>query len=38
MQIDYDHPVGKPTPRDEVDDLLRSRMKILGLAVEFDRA
>jgi len=34
MQIDYDHSIGKPTRPDEVDDLLRGRMKILGLDVD----
>ena len=31
MQIDYDLSIGKPTTPDEVDHLLRGRMKILGL-------
>ena len=34
MQIDYDHSVGKPATPSEVDDLLRGRMKILGLEVD----
>jgi hypothetical protein len=34
MQIDYDHSIGKPTATDEVDHLLRGRMKILGLEVD----
>jgi hypothetical protein len=34
MQIDYDHSIGKPTAPDEVDHLLRGRMKILGLEVD----
>ncbi len=34
MQIDYVHSIGKPATRDEVDDLLRHRMKILGLDVD----
>ena len=31
---DDDHSLGKPTTPDEVDDLLRGRMKILGLDVD----
>jgi len=31
---DADHSMGKPTTPDEVDDLLRGRMKILGLDVD----
>src|SRR5271169_3037406 len=31
--VDYDHSVGKPATADDVDDLLRSRMEILGLDV-----
>jgi hypothetical protein len=31
---DADHSMGKPTTPDEVDDLLRGRMKILGLPVD----
>ncbi len=31
---DTDHSMGKPTTPDEVDDLLRGRMKILGLDVD----
>jgi hypothetical protein len=31
MQIGYDHLIGKSTTPDEVDDLLRGRMNILGL-------
>jgi hypothetical protein len=34
MQIDYDRSIGKPTAPDEVDHLLRGRMKILGLDVD----
>ena len=34
MRIDYDHSIGEPATRDEVDDLLRGRMKILGLDVD----
>jgi len=34
MQIDYDHSIGSPTTPAEVDDLLRGRMKILGLDVD----
>ena len=34
MQIGYDHSIGKPATHDEVDDLLRGRMKILGLDVD----
>jgi hypothetical protein len=32
--VDTDHPTGKPATPDEVDDLLRGRMKILGLDVD----
>ena len=34
LGVDYDHSIKKPTPPDEVDDLLRGRMKILGLDVD----
>jgi hypothetical protein len=34
MQSDSDHLRGAPTTSDEVDDLLRARMKTLGLDVE----
>jgi hypothetical protein len=34
MQIVYDHSIGKPTTPDEVDYLLRGRMKVLGLDVD----
>ena len=32
--VDYDPSIGKPTTPDKVDDLLRGRMKILGLDVD----
>ncbi|HKI15024.1 MAG TPA: hypothetical protein VKA12_08465 [Roseiarcus sp.] len=34
MQIDYDHSIRRPTSPDDVDHLLRGRMKILGLDVD----
>ena len=34
MQIDYGHSIGNPTTLDEVDELLRGRMQILGLNVD----
>ncbi len=34
MQIDYGHSIGNPTTLDEVDELLRGRMEILGLNVD----
>jgi hypothetical protein len=33
-EVDYGPSIGKPTTPDEVDDLLRGRMKILGLDVD----
>ncbi len=34
MQIDYGQSIGDPTTLDEVDELLRGRMEILGLNVD----
>ena len=34
MQIDYDPSIPRPTTPDDVDHLLRARMKILGLDVD----
>ena len=34
MQTDHDHSTGKPTMREDVDDLFRGRLKILGLDVD----